>query len=650
MSRIMSTIVGIAAVMVIMGFSVSLAQWPDDPSANLLLSNRSGEQTITKVVPARDNGCYVSWWDNTSGNYDFYLQKLDVDGVIQWAQNGLLISNHPQETYLTDYDLAVDSAGYAIIALNDLRAGGDWDIYGYRISPLGEFAWGANGLTISDNTGFEPDPRVIVTAVGNIVFAWQEDNVIHARKVTPEGTDFWSPGTKTLSSTYALSIPRIAPADSDSFILQFLDQQGPYYYNPKFLIAHKYDAAGTELWGASGVLVSNAGGFGLQMRPTITSDGAGGAFSYWYDARDNTLHAFAQHIRSNGTMDWTTNGVVVSTTSGQLQRSADLVYHPATGDVMMFYENTNSDQTLVGIYGQKINSGGTRQWGSGGRAIVAMNSQTRMLINISPIGNDAIITYLETPLGDYVHTYLKAIRVATSGSLVWPSPVQMTTTLAVQGYLQSCINGVGQVISVWQDKRNDPDGDAYLQNINADGTLGPLPVRIGFIQGFVFGMDGTSPLDHVSVGLYDSLNILATTTTNLHGIYNFTIPEGIYYEAFSRSGFHDTTLSNIIVITDSTTHLTLNMRENICDYVIGDVNGNGVSNGIDVSYAVGYFKGGALPPIFCYCPPHGYLYVAGDVNGSCTFNGLDITFMCNYYLGGDPFEYCPDCPPLTPRR
>jgi hypothetical protein len=37
--------------------------------------------------------------------------------------------------------------------------------------------------------------------------------------------------------------------------------------------------------------------------------------------------------------------------------------------------------------------------------------------------------------------------------------------------------------------------------------------------------------------------------------------------------------------------------------------------------------------------------VAGDVNGSCNYNGLDITYAVAYFKGGpDPFP-CPDCPP-----
>jgi hypothetical protein len=83
-----------------------------------------------------------------------------------------------------------------------------------------------------------------------------------------------------------------------------------------------------------------------------------------------------------------------------------------------------------------------------------------------------------------------------------------------------------------------------------------------------------------------------------------------------------------------------------CQYVAGDINDNGQSNGIDVTFGVSYFKGGNAPPNICICPPFGEFCAAGDVNGNCVFNGIDITFLVGYFKGGQPeLLSCPDCPP-----
>ncbi len=82
-----------------------------------------------------------------------------------------------------------------------------------------------------------------------------------------------------------------------------------------------------------------------------------------------------------------------------------------------------------------------------------------------------------------------------------------------------------------------------------------------------------------------------------------------------------------------------------CDYAVGDANGNGSFNGLDVVYSVSYFKGGPVPPYSCECTAGQIWYVAGDVNNSCNFNGLDVSYMVSYFKGGPSPHPCPDCPP-----
>ncbi len=82
-----------------------------------------------------------------------------------------------------------------------------------------------------------------------------------------------------------------------------------------------------------------------------------------------------------------------------------------------------------------------------------------------------------------------------------------------------------------------------------------------------------------------------------------------------------------------------------CIYVTGDINGSNTFNGLDVTYGVGYFKGGPPPSYSCECTTGHSWFVAGDINGSCSFNGLDITYGVAYFKGGPTPGPCPDCPP-----
>lgn len=82
-----------------------------------------------------------------------------------------------------------------------------------------------------------------------------------------------------------------------------------------------------------------------------------------------------------------------------------------------------------------------------------------------------------------------------------------------------------------------------------------------------------------------------------------------------------------------------------CYYTTGDVNNSGIYNGLDVTFAVAFFKGGPPPPYECECTPGNIWYVGGDVNGSCSFNGLDVTYGVTYFKGGSAPFPCADCPP-----
>jgi len=88
--------------------ALAFAQWSSDPSQNSPIGVALGEQSIPKVAMHPSGVTYISWFSQEAGNYNVRLQKLDVYGNKMWAEEGLLVSNNPAMTWLTDWDLAVD--------------------------------------------------------------------------------------------------------------------------------------------------------------------------------------------------------------------------------------------------------------------------------------------------------------------------------------------------------------------------------------------------------------------------------------------------------------------------------------------------------------------------------------------------------------
>jgi hypothetical protein len=127
----------------------------------------------------------------------------------------------------------------------------------------------------------------------------------------------------------------------------------------------------------------------------------------------------------------------------------------------------------------------------------------------------------------------------------------------------------------------------------------------------------------ISPVLIDSVNTFGLTTdVIMSGDYVY-VSDGTTLEIYS--------ISTVIVPT--------------CQYVVGDANSSGGFNGVDVVFAVSYFKGGAAPAYECECTPGHSWFVAGDVNASCNFNGVDVTYMVTYFKGGPGPLPCPDCLP-----
>ncbi len=127
--------------------------------------------------------------------------------------------------------------------------------------------------------------------------------------------------------------------------------------------------------------------------------------------------------------------------------------------------------------------------------------------------------------------------------------------------------------------------------------------------------------------------VVVTATMNSTGLAN-----GTYH---GRVNFN----TNEVGLLIHEVPVTFTVGGGGCEYIIGDANGSNSFNGLDVTYSVNYFKGGAAPPFSCECTPGNIWFVTGDVNGSCSFNGLDVTYMVNYFKGGANPIPCASCPP-----
>jgi len=173
--------------------------------------------------------------------------------------------------------------------------------------------------------------------------------------------------------------------------------------------------------------------------------------------------------------------------------------------------------------------------------------------------------------------------------------------------------------------------------------IGISGIGCGTLGGIVTDQDNF-PIEAVTV---DLLGTGMQALTDADGEYIFTAVEAGTYDIFFSHAQYRDSLINDVTIPLGFVELNVSLAgSGPCgSYTVGDVNNSGSYNGLDITFGVSFFKGGALPMYECECGPGNTWFVSGDVNASCNYNGLDITYGVIYFKGGDAPAPCPDCPP-----
>lgn len=553
------------------------AQWSTSPAVNNQICGLAGEQAIPKVAICPNGDCYICYFSNEGGNYNVRLQRLDAAGNTQWTAGGILVSGHPQETWLTDWDMTADGTGHAILAFNDIRTG-NTNVVAYRISPSGNFVWGPDGILLSNTTAFNAAPVVRATAAGNIVVAWSADNVSIMQKLDPAGNKLWGPAGKTVSSSNRITWPQLLPTGNDDVILKYFDDAGMPNAPTRHVFAQRYDPAGTAVWSAPAA-ISLAGGISAwtQIFPMV-SDGNEGFFITWHDDRDNNQRAstFVQHISGTGQVLFAANGVECSSASSMNHYYPALAVPQGSTDVYVFWNEMNTLQSQWGIYGQKVDASGAVQWGPTGTVLIPVSATNVYPYAARGTATDVILVYEQ--YFDAINGSIKAMRVSPAGAMVWsPALKDICTVNSQKIHPEVSEFADNQLIVGWEDSRNT-DTDIYAQNIQLDGSLGP--VLMGFIQGQV-NITG----EPVDVTQADVTNGSITVHPDFTGHYSMQVAEGTYTVTASHPYTTSQIIGNVQVTAGiPTTGVNFNLTVNRADLVVDAVdNWGGYVNNVTVA-------------------------------------------------------------------
>jgi hypothetical protein len=468
------------SIFILFFFTNISAQWVNDPTANLMVCDLSGAQSLPKIASTSDGGCYISWFDNRSGEYCVYMQRLDPFGYKQWGTDGLLISSNPQMSSLVDYSLISDAADNAILIFSDIRNAGNLNVFAYKISPAGTFLWGINGVALNPTADFQPNGKVVQTDDGGYVFAWivsATPTKTALQKLSSDGVKLW--GTLPIilqgSAGEGFNYPSLVKSDNNAVLLLHTFTTGSFPAQTVKLRAQKLTSSGSTVWGTDGISIQNLGKIAAFQVPVVISDGMNGAFISWYDDRDNNnlQSAFVQRVSSDSLLYFPVNGAEVSITAARQKYNPVISFESGGSNTYVFWRETEPNQSQNGIMGQKLSSAGARLWGDNGKIfkdLSAPNSSSISNVN-TKIGSGKVYVFYLEGSGSGLNTKTEGFACDFEGQFVWPgSFVVLSNPTQEKLHLVVTSDIYNNCKLAWGDRRIDEG--IYAQDINPSGQLG----------------------------------------------------------------------------------------------------------------------------------------------------------------------------------
>lgn len=441
-----------------------IVPWVAESPNNVPISVETNYQQAPASVSDGSGGVFIVWADKRNGtDYDIYAQRVNSAGVVQWTTNGVPIATVTgTQTHQT---LTSDGNGGAIIAWADARSG--YDIYAQRINRDGDVQWATNGVAVGAATGSQTSPTLLPDGNGGAFVGWidgrNDSGDTYIQRINSAGVAQWNTNGVAIAVESSIqSSPLLATDDSGGVILVWHDGRSP----GRGIYAQRINSAGVAQWTANGVVIVT--GNGGQDSQQITSDGNGGVFVVWRAWPGANYDIYAQRINNAGVVQWASDGVVVSDATGY-QDYPSIVSDDSGGAIIVWQDSRNGTQwTDEDIYAQRINSAGTAQWTANGIAIgIETGAQYDPRLTSDDNGGAIIVwdDYRSASNNNY------AQRINSAGAEQWTTNGVAISTTTNSPRSQTLISdGYGGAIIAWQDRRNEAaEGDIYAQGITGSG-------------------------------------------------------------------------------------------------------------------------------------------------------------------------------------
>lgn len=162
------------------------AQWT--PNGIGICTIAGKDQYIYGIVTDGTGGAIISLEDRRSDNFDIYAQRVDTNGNTVWTEDGVAICTATGHQY--DPETIPDDEGGAFITWCDSRSG-NFDIYAQKIDSNGNVIWASNGIALCTLAQMQRGPLIASDGYGGAIITWRDSRNtnydIYASKVDVYG-------------------------------------------------------------------------------------------------------------------------------------------------------------------------------------------------------------------------------------------------------------------------------------------------------------------------------------------------------------------------------------------------------------------------------------------------------------------------------
>ena len=304
---------------------------------------------------------------------------------------------------------------------------------------------------------------------GGTIIVWSDfrsgDLDIYAQKLDAAGNSVWPlDGVPICKQAGSQSNPRVLSDGAGGAFVVWEDAR--VSVTDINIYVQRVNAQGVNLWGNGGVLVCGAANH--QRQPVLSPNGLGGVLIAWVDERGTDADIYAQRVTASGVPQWAANGVAVCTATG-IQGDPGVVTDTQGGALVAWRD----ERAGVDVYGQRVNEQGVAQWTANGVVIsAAAGNQEGPAVIVDGSGG-MIVSWIDSRGADQ-DVYAQRVTGAGAGS--WTANgVPVCVTTGHQRRPRLCTDGSGGAIVVWEDGRG-ANTDVYAQRVaGSNGATQWLP-------------------------------------------------------------------------------------------------------------------------------------------------------------------------------